>query len=152
MVAWTVKALLFGINAQDLLIWHKRNTWRVLTSDSQKIALSSLFEHLLLVLTRRTQNTKPHIDTTANTYLWGGVARQTPGWLICEFCQVNPNISCVAPLVAPLRTFEENYFEETLVNIGALGRTRTANPLIRRWVCVGYMGCWWSLKGWILCA
>jgi len=29
----------------------------------------------------------------------------------------------VAPLVAPLGVFEENYFEKTLANIGALGGT-----------------------------
>ena len=40
-----------------------------------------------------------------------------------EFCQVNPNIFYVAPLVAPLGVFEENYFEKTLAIIGALGRT-----------------------------
>ena len=29
----------------------------------------------------------------------------------------------VAPLVAPLKVFEENKFEKTLANIGALGGT-----------------------------
>ena len=67
--------------------------------------------------------TKPHIKTTANTYLWGGVPRQTPGSLFCKICQVNSKNFCVAPLVAPLKVFEENYFEKTLANIGALGGT-----------------------------
>ena len=52
----------------------------------------------------------------------GGVARQTPGLLFREFCQVNSKVFLL-PLVAPLKVFEENNFEKTLVNIGALGGT-----------------------------
>ncbi len=54
------------------------------------------------------------------------MARRTPGNAFVVVC-----LNTVRPFVVTPIEIQINCMGQTLINIGALGRTRTANPLIR---------------------
>ena len=77
------------------------------------------------------------VDQSVFNYLrsrWAELGNEISKKLILEFGNF---------VVTPI-DFQINCMNQTHINIGALGRTRTANPLIRSQVSHEYW-CWWCL-------